>query len=132
MFGVVIPNRHDERLSTSPIEEAWDFVMQRLERFCFHEKTHCLLMPDDGNPLVVRKLARRKRRYGYAPSAFGGGSRKVPFRQLVDDPAHRDSKHNYLSQWADLVAYSAFRRIIARGTSRPTCGTAWDRRYWRR
>jgi Protein of unknown function (DUF3800) len=114
-FGVVIPDRNDPRLTAPAVEEAWDIVLQRLERFCFYEKTHCLLMPDDGNPLLVRKLARRKRRFGYAPSAFGGAGRKVPFRQLVDDPAHRDSRHTYLGQWADLVAYAAFRRIIPRG-----------------
>jgi hypothetical protein len=114
-FGVVIPDRMDTRLRVGAVEAGWDIILERLERFCFHEKTHCLLMPDEGDPLVVRKLARRKRRFGYAPSAFGGESRRVPFRQLVDDPAHRNSKNTYLGQWADLVAYAAFRRIVPRG-----------------
>lgn len=114
--AVVIPDRRHPKLrdDSKVIVEAWDVLLERIERFCSKSNTHVLLMPDDGNPRTVRSVARRRRRFGYAPSAFGGSGRAVPFRQLVDDPAHRDSSQSYLCQWADLVAYAAFRKIVPR------------------
>ena len=71
-------------------------MLERLETFCRHNKSTCFLLPDDGNTKLVRRLARQHRRFSYAPSAYGGEARRVPFRQLVDDPAHRDSSTNYV------------------------------------
>jgi Protein of unknown function (DUF3800) len=121
--GVVVPNQLDKRLRAAARAEAWDVLMQRLERFCFHESSTCLLVPDDGGRATVRTMARRKRRFGYAPSAFGGGSQRVPFKQLVDDPVFRDSRESYLMQWTDLVAYAAFRTILPRPSVPPAL---WD------
>jgi len=112
--AVVAPDRNHARVQTSAVEDCWDVLLQRLERFATKNDTQIMLLPDDGNPLTVRKLARRKRRFGYAPSAYGGDARRVPFTQLVDDPVHRNSAHSYLIQWADLVAHAAFRRVIPR------------------
>lgn len=113
-LAVVAPSREHEKFKGDAVEECWDKLMERLETFCRYNKTECILLPDDGNPATVVRLARRKRRFGYAPSAFGGSSRKVPFVQLVDDPFPRASKGSYLLQWADLVAPAAFRRVIPR------------------
>jgi hypothetical protein len=114
-LGVVVPDRSHPNLRATATQDCWEVLLERLERFCFHEKATCLLVPDAGNPRQLRTMARRKRRIGYAPSAFGGQSRKVPFKQLVDDPSHRDSKHSYPVQWADLLAYAAFRSVVPRG-----------------
>lgn len=122
-LAVVVPDRTDPRLQAPAVEAAWNVLLERLERFCFKSETTMLLMPDDGNPRTVRKLARRKRRFGYTPSAFGGASRKVPFDRLVDDPAHRDSSQSYLMQWADLVSYAAFRAVLPRPNFPPNM---WD------
>lgn len=111
--AVVIPDRADSRLQGSPREAAWDVLMERLERFGTNGKNgECLIIADEGSPAKLKAMARRKRRFGYAPSAFGGPARKVPFRALLDDPVNRDSSDNYFIQWADLVAYAAFRQII--------------------
>jgi Protein of unknown function (DUF3800) len=121
--GVVVPDQLDKRLQASARAEAWDVLLQRLERFCFKSGSTCLLVPDDGGRATVRAMARRKRRFGYAPSAFGGESQRVPFKQLVDDPFFRDSRESYLMQWADLVAHAAFRTVMPRAVV-PT--TLWD------
>lgn len=113
-FAVVVPWRNHTKLTASAPEDAWEIVLQRLEAFCRHNGSTCFLLPDDGNTKLVRRLARQHRRFSYAPSAYGGPSQRVPFRQLVDDPAHRDSSTNYVMQWADLVAYAAFRRVMPR------------------
>jgi hypothetical protein len=114
-LGVVVPDRQHTKLRESAVEDCWNKLLERLERFCSAEKSHCILMPDDGNPLTVRRIARKRRRFAYAPSAYAGGmSQSVPFGRLVDDPLPRDSQHSYLMQWADLVAHAAFRRVMPR------------------
>jgi hypothetical protein len=70
-----------------------------------------LLVHDEGDPLTIRKRARKARRAGIAGSAFGTGILKVPFRNLVDDPVSRVSNQSYFLQLADLNAYAAFRRL---------------------
>jgi hypothetical protein len=111
-LGVVVPNRADPRLRASAHAEAWEKLFERLERFCHYRSTTCLVLPDHGSDRNLRAMARRKRRFGYAPSAFGGEPLAVPFAQLVDDPMPKDSHQSYLLQWADLVAYAAFRQIV--------------------
>jgi hypothetical protein len=111
-MAVVIPNREDARLRAGARPEVWEKLMERLERFCHYESTTCLLIPDEGGHGALKAMARRKRRFGYAPPAFGGEALPRPFAQLVDDPMPKDSKESYLMQWADLVAYAAFRQIM--------------------
>lgn len=111
-FGVVLPKRTAPGLAAPAAEEAWQIVFQRLESHSRVGATTCFLLPDEGNPRVVRSLSRKHRRFAYAPSAYGTMGLSRPFSQLVDDPAMVNSKTNYLIQWADLVAYAAFRRVI--------------------
>jgi Protein of unknown function (DUF3800) len=70
-----------------------------------------MVVHDEGETAVVRKIARKARRAGSAESAFGTGQLDRPARLLVDDPVSRDSKQSYFIQLADLSAYAAFRRI---------------------
>jgi len=110
-LGVVVPNRLDDRLQAPAHHEAWEVLLERLRTFCAHNDGHVVIVPDEGTPVLIRKLARRKRRFGYAPPAFGGEAIAVPFRQLVDNPLFQPSHESYLMQWADLVAYAAFRTV---------------------
>ncbi len=111
-FAVVIDkgeaaNRIGGRRAASDI--AWEFLLQRLERS--FRRSEVLVIHDEGDPLTIRKRARKARRAGIAGSAFGAGILKVPFRNLLDDPVPRDSKQSYFLQLADLNAYAAFRRL---------------------
>lgn len=111
--AVVIPDRRDPHLGAPAREAAWDVLMERFERYgTVGEGGECLIVADEGSPAKLRTLARRKRRFGYAPAAYGGPARKVPFKVLLDDPVTRDSSDSYFVQWADLVAYAAFRQIV--------------------
>jgi hypothetical protein len=114
-LGVVVTDRwHPNLRGSSPIDYAWERLLERLERFCNYQQTTCMLVPDDGNPVTLRKITRRRRRFAYAPAAYGGPGRPVPFDALIDDPSHRDSAHSYEVQWADLIAYAAFRSVMHR------------------
>jgi hypothetical protein len=112
-FAVVI--RKDRMalkgLTVDPREVAWEYLLQRLERFTTKGNTQAMLVHDEGEGLLIRKLARRARRIGSAGSAFGTGSLRRPARLLVDDPVSRRSHESYFIQLADLNAYAAFRRI---------------------
>lgn len=109
-FAVVIDKaqaaaRIEQRRASSDI--AWEYLLQRLERS--FRSSEVLLVHDEGDPLTIRKRARKARRAGTAGSAFGTGLLRMPFRNLLDDPVSRDSRQSYFLQLADLDAYAAFR-----------------------
>jgi hypothetical protein len=112
-YGVVINKQElsDRGRDENAREVAWEFLVQRLERLTTTTRTTVMLVHDEGEGAVVRKIARKARRAGTAGSAFGTGFLNRPARLLVDDPISRDSKQSYFVQLADLSAYAAFRRI---------------------
>ncbi len=111
-FAVVI--RKDKMPTmTAPRAKAWEFMLQRLERFTTKANEPVMLIHDEGDSPMVRTWARKSRRAGIAGSAFGTGVLKRPFRLLLDDPVPRNSAHSYFIQLADLNAYAAFRRFYA-------------------
>jgi hypothetical protein len=99
------------RPDADPRDVAWEYMLQRLERFTTKGHNTVLLIHDEGEALLIRKLARKARRAGTAGSMMGVGYLKVPARLLLDDPVPRDSKQSYFLQFADLAAYAAYRRI---------------------
>ena len=94
-----------------PVEVAWEYLIQRLERFSTKNGSNIVLVHDLGEEDLVRKIARKSRRIGSAGTHFGTGSLRRPFTKLVDDPVARDSARSYLLQLADMDAYAAFRRV---------------------
>jgi len=92
---------------------AWEYLLQRLERFTSKGDKRLVIFHDDGEGGVARPLLRKARRIGTAGSAFGTGSLKVPARLLIDDAIPRKSHESYFIQLADLSAYAAFRCICA-------------------
>jgi hypothetical protein len=90
---------------------AWEYLLQRLDRRATHEGTQILVVHDEGDPLTIRKRARKARRAGTAGSSFGTGLLSVPFTRLLDDPVSRDSRQSYFLQLADMAAYAAFRKV---------------------
>lgn len=120
-FGVVAKNRRHLRLVPSAPHAAWTLVLERLNTFSRKEQTKILVIQDDGSPLVARSVARRMRRFNWAPSAYGSKARSFKFDSLLDDPIPAASKDSYMLQWCDLVAYSAFRAV---------CPKAWIPDTW--
>ncbi len=114
-FAVVIDKAESARRYplTDPREIAWEWLFQRIERYSTKSNTPILVLHDEGETLMVRRLARKARRAGVAGSAFGTGVLRRPARLLVDDPVPRNSSQSYLLQLADLAAYAAFRRCYS-------------------
>jgi hypothetical protein len=90
---------------------AWEYLLQRLERFTTKDDTDLMLLHDEGDGDFVRKVLRKARRVGGAGSAFGTGVLKRPARRVLDDPVARQSHQSYFIQLADLTAYAAFRHL---------------------
>lgn len=130
VFAVVIRKIEMERqgIQHDPREVAWEYLIQRLERFTTKGNTQVILFHDEGEGDLVRRFVRRARRIGTAGSAFGTGSLKRPARGILDDPVIRKSHESYFIQLADLDAYAAFRRIFPPpGQSKYVVPTAmWD------
>ncbi len=90
----------------------WTPMLQRLERTSrAWSNSTVFIIHDEGENPQIRKLARWSRRRLSAGNLGGYGSTRVPFGQLLDDPMPKASHESYFIQLADLVAYSAFRRL---------------------
>lgn len=114
VFAVVIDKKKLAASSSEPPATfAWSRLIERLERFSTKNKTSLVVVHDQGDGDLVRKIARRARRLGIVGAHYGIGSLKRPFALLLDDPVSRNSRHSYLLQLADLDAYAAFRRCYA-------------------
>jgi hypothetical protein len=114
-FAVVVHKDNAARRypGRDPRDVAWEWLFQRVERFT--TKSHrepVLIVHDEGESLMVRKLARRARRAGTAGSLFGTGILRLPARQILEDPVPKDSQQSYFLQLADLAAYAAYRRYF--------------------
>jgi len=133
-FAIVVDKR--ERASKGVLDQtrdtAWETLFQRLaithDRDNPSEKTPILLVHDEGEDLTVRKLARKARRYLTAGSAYGTDKLRLSDKWLLDDPVSRQSHHSLFVQYADLVAYSATKKIIPGGAraSRVCPPRMWD------
>jgi hypothetical protein len=89
---------------------AWRYALQRVERFAANKHDTAMLLPDSGQYVWLRRLAREMRRHAVVGSAFGTGSfDRNLLKILIDDPVERDSEQSYMIQLADLNAYAAYR-----------------------
>jgi Protein of unknown function (DUF3800) len=113
VFAVVVDKRLmvQKGRTEDPRAVAWEYFVQRLERFTTKGGTEVIIVHDEGYASQVRGLARKWRRIGTAGSMFGTGSLKRPARLILDDPVARKSHESYFLQFADLAAYAAFRRL---------------------
>jgi hypothetical protein len=113
-FAIVIDKRNGNH--SDVFDTAWETLFQRLERTSTKEQQTLLLMHDEGENDRVRAWLRRSRRYLTAGGAYGGSFRYAA-TQLIDDAVPRKSQHSYFIQVADLIAYAAFRSVVAPGAN---------------
>jgi hypothetical protein len=100
------PNDYDPR------EMAWEFAIQRLERFGASKKENIHVVPDDGHAEFIRKKIRAMRRFSHVPSAWGAGSLDRKAENILEDPSDRKSRESYFIQLCDLNAYASYRKVF--------------------
>lgn len=122
-FAVVI---HKDRIIKPTIDvhdTGWEYLLQRLDMRMRTTGAPIILVHDNGSTnQKITQLVRRFRRVSWG----GGQAHATPL--LVEDPVPRDSQHSYFVQMADLVAYSATRKIMpSKGKRAAICGEQmWD------
>lgn len=122
-FSVVIHKDRIRKPSVDVHDTAWEYLLQRLDMRMRATGAPVILVHDNGSTnQKITTLTRRFRRVSWG----GGQAHATPL--LVEDPVPRDSRHSYFVQMADLVAYSATRKIIPnRGKRAAICGPEmWD------
>jgi hypothetical protein len=109
VFAVAINKAGAHAKGREPREVAWEFALQRVNRFCEDDDERAMLFPDEGHFPFIRHLIRRMRRFQYVPRRWGGGSFSAPATRVVEDPNDRTSGDSYFIQLADWNAYAAHR-----------------------
>jgi hypothetical protein len=117
-FAVVLPDRHDARITDGTPEEAWEVLLERLRSFSEAEGSDVQLWISSMTPLTARRIARQSRRKGLVPSAYATGWLSRPFTRLIEDPVVKTTQSSYPLQLSGLVAYTALRTVVPVGTSR--------------
>lgn len=95
----------------------WKCLIQRFENtlrgnnFSIRWKHQIgMIISDNTDGGKLKKLLRSMRRVNFVPniiSAYGGGSRNILLKVVIEDPVMRDSDASYVHQMADVIAYFA-------------------------
>jgi hypothetical protein len=112
VFAIVIDKSKIKKQTTSPREYAWQFAIQRLERFGTDNGENIHILPDEGHGMFITRMLRKMRRHHMVPSAFGAAPLNRPAINIVEDPSDRKSHASYFIQLADLNAYAAHRLLL--------------------
>jgi len=124
-FAVVIDKAPCAARGREPRETAWEFALQRVDRFCKAADSKAILFPDEGHGIFLKRLTRRKRRYQKIPGRFGG-TLSIPLERVIEDPNERKSHDSYFVQVADWNAYAALRSIHVDPRPAGVDPLAWD------
>lgn len=112
----IISVRVDKSNTTDPFSRAWQLLIQRFENTLLHKNfpgpfnnDKGMVFADNTNGGKLVKLIRQMRRYNPIPNMmqYGGGSRNIPLKSIIEDPSFRDSGHSLILQMVDIVAYFA-------------------------
>lgn len=113
VFSVVI----DKQGRTDDIFElAWNTLTMRFENTIRHNNFTGPQNPDDRGMILsdntegekLRKLIRKMRHFNTIPNTreyYQGGYRNMKLEYLIEDPVFRDSKHSFIHQMNDVIAY---------------------------
>lgn len=111
-FAILV-HKSDYTSSSTIFETAWITLFQRLQKTSTALGNRpIILIHDAGEDERIRKIARWSRVQLSAGQMYGSSNFSVPFLTLIEDPVPRNSRDSYFLQLADIVAYTAFRRII--------------------
>ena len=101
---------------------AWEALIQRFSNTMRHRNfpgpanpdERGMIIPDNTDVKTVEGLMRRMRKYNPVPNQtqFGAGYRKLTVTNMVEDPFLKDSRHSYLIQAADVIAFSLYQRMV--------------------
>ena len=112
VFAIVVVKDRIKKRETDVRDTAWEYAIQRLERFGTTNKDNILLCPDEGHGDFLRRKVREMRRFSRVPSMFGTGPLDRRASNILEDPVERKSSDSYFIQLADLNAYASVKRVF--------------------
>lgn len=92
------------------LDRAFTYSIQRIENDLDpvrNPDSRFLVITDPGRLGIMRKTARRVRKFNYIPSKNGSAYRQE-IRTLIEDPLPKDSKESHFIQICDLVSYIVY------------------------
>lgn len=115
----VIVDKTNFSTSDEVFEYAWETLIQRFENTLknnnfnakYNNQDCGIVIPDNTNGEVLRKLLRKMRRINYIPSKFSSTPRNVPIKFVIEDPFFKDSAESYFTQMIDVVSYFSLQFI---------------------
>ena len=116
----VIVDKTGKPVGYDVFENAWKVLIQRFENTLSHRNflgpvnadDRGLLIPDNTDNKKLTQLLRKMRKYNPIPNQahFGGGSRNLNLRNIIEDPYFKNSEESYFTQAADLAAFLLYQR----------------------
>jgi hypothetical protein len=115
----VVVDKEGKPADYDVFEQAWKVLIQRFENTISRRnfpgpqnaEDNGIVIVDDTDEPKLRKLTRRMRVYNPVPDTGGAGYRFLPLRTIVEDPVHRNSRHSYFIQLADVNAYFLYQEL---------------------
>jgi len=108
-FSVAVEKQKAAEKGWEPQYCAWTFALQRLDTLCRKADDRCMIFPDEGYGLFIKKLMRAHRRHQRIPKHYGPGTIPLPISRILEDPNIRKSYESYFVQLADMNAYASHR-----------------------
>ena len=95
---------------------AWKRMIQRYDTYLKKiGKVKGIIISDDTNEPLIRKLLRKMRVYNPVPSRYSD-YRDIPTDNIVEDVIMRDSGHSYFIQSVDTIVHLLYRREYPKGS----------------
>ncbi|HPF34887.1 MAG TPA: DUF3800 domain-containing protein [Candidatus Krumholzibacteria bacterium] len=110
IINVAIIKRNISGNDYGVLDRAFTYSIQRIENDLDptrNPERRFLIITDPGRLGIMRKTARRVRKFNYIPSRFGSAYRQE-IRTLIEDPLPKDSKESHFIQICDLVSYIVY------------------------
>lgn len=116
----VVIDKTNKPANFDVFEAAWSMLFQRFENTMqagnfpgSHKTDYGMVLTDATNGRALQRMVRRMAVFNMVPntSYFGGGSRNLPIRKIIEDPHSKDSKDSLPIQMCDVVAYFLKQRI---------------------
>ena len=118
VFSIVV----DKQGRTDDIFElAWNTLTMRFENTIRHNNfsgahnadDRGMILSDNTEGEKLRKLIRKMRHFNTIPNAqeyYQSGYRNMKLEYIIEDPIFRDSKHSFIHQMNDVIAYCVRQR----------------------
>lgn len=118
----VIVDKLGKPVEYDVFQNAWGVLFQRFENTLHfanfpgkHSEDFGMVLTDATAGGKLTRMVRRMSVFNPIPSSFGGASRNIPIRKIIEDPHGKDSKDSLPVQMADVCAYFLLQRFAPNG-----------------